>query len=587
MASAKLTKRIAVALIAALTVLAGCGTNSTGSQSGGDSGSGSQSSAQTATPQPTAAPAASGGENIPDGPEGKYDPPIHVTSVRGVTPGIEYLPDQTIENNVWTREFESELGIKLDYEWVVYNDQYNNKINVTMVSGDMPDFFLVNMQQFQTLAQAGQLADLTDLFEKYASPLVKEIFAENNAIRYKAGTVNGRLLGLAYNGGSLDDAHLLYIREDWMKKLGRTAPRTIDELVDLAIAFAKEDPDSNGIDDTYGLLINKELFGGFASIDGFVNGFGGYAYNPAGGSGTNLIFLKDQNGQAIWGDVQPEVKQALGKLAEMFKAGAIHPEFSVMDASRAAEMLTSHKVGMTFGAFWVPTWPINNMHNENPEVDWDVYEIPTLTGEPGVVQSMGGTPNSFIVVPKSSEHPEAIIKILNYSTERISGSKKDVGKYHTMTVDGKDYGIHMLTPYYVATSEKNQNYHYQVLEAFKMGDPSGLDEEGRLYYDQLVAFAEGDRSQWVHHKLWNEGGVFEKLGRYKREGRILQSAYTGAPTPTMLSRGTALRDLQVRTFTEIIMGSKPLDAFDEFVQQWYDQGGRDILEEVNASGQVQ
>lgn len=583
MASTRFTKWIAIACVAALTALAGCGTGS-----GGGDGAGTQTSG-TSAPQatPKATPAENKAPKIPDGPEGKYDPPIHVTTVAKVTPGGEYLPDQTIENNVWTREFESELGIKLTYDWIVNNDQYSNKINVTMVSGDMPDFFPVNMQQFQTLAQAGQLADLTDIFETYASDLAKEVFHENDEIRLKSGSVNGRLLGLPTNGGGADDAPMLFIREDWMKKLGRTPPKTMDELVDLAIAFAKEDPDGNGVDDTYGLLINKDVFGGFASIDGFLNGYGAYAYNPAGGSGTNLIFLKDAGGKAIWGDVQPEVKTALGKLHELFQAGAIHPEFSVMDASRAAEMMTSHKVGMTFGQFWVPTWPINNMHNENPEVDWGVYEVPSATGQPAVVQSTGGVPSEFIVVPKTSEHPEAIIKIMNYSTERLSGPLKDVGKYHTIKEGDKNYGIHMLTPYYVGTSEKNQNYHYQVLEAFKKGDPAGLDEEAQLYYDQLVAFRDGDRTQWVANKLWNEGGVFHHLGNYKKQGRILQTAYTGAPTPTMLARGSALRDLEVRTFTEIIMGSKPLDAFDEFVQQWHEQGGSLILEEVNATGQVQ
>jgi len=523
---------------------------------------------------------------VPDGPFGKYDPPINVTTVRSSTPSVEYLPDQTLDDNVWYREFASELGINLKNKWTVNTAQYPSKITVTMVSGDMPDFFIVDMQQFQTLAQAGQLADLTEIYDKYASDTVKTAYNESGGIKLKAGTVDGKLLGMAVDGGSNDDAHSLYIRKDWMEKLGRTAPTTMDELMDLAIAFANEDPDGDGKKNTYGLDISKDIFGGFASIDGFLNGFGGYGFNPANGSGTNLIFLKGQDGKAIYADIQPEVKTALGKLADLFKAGAIHPEFSVMDGNKAGEMLTSSKVGMTYGAFWVPTWPINNMHTEDPSIDWGVYEAPSGTGSPTIVQS-SGMPSRFMVVSKNSKNPEAMIKVMNYATEKLTGAQKDIGKYHTIKQGDKNYQIHTLAPIYAPSGEKNQNYHYQVLEALKKGDKSGLDEEAQLYYDQVKAYDGGDASQWVAHTLWDENGVFATLGKYKKNNRILMTAYTGAPTATMVAKGPALRDLEARAFTEIIMGAKPLDYFDEFAKQWLEQGGNDILAEINATGQVQ
>ncbi|MBO9596477.1 MAG: extracellular solute-binding protein [Cohnella sp.] len=523
---------------------------------------------------------------IPEGALGKYDPPIDITTVRAVTPNTDYLPDQTIDDNVWYREFASELGINLKNEWVVNRQQYSNKIQVSIYSGDMPDFFEVDMQQFQTLAQAGQLTDLTGLFDKYGSDLVKQLYGESEGIKLKAGTVDGKLLGLAMDGGGRDDAHSLYIRKDWLEKLGRQAPKTMDELVDLAIAFTKEDPDNNGKDDTYGLGIMNELFGGWAGIEGFINGYGGLAFNPAKGPGTKLVFQKNAAGELVWSDLQPEVKTALGKLNELFAAGAIHPEFSVMDANKVGEQATSSKVGIVFGAFWVPTWPIHNMHIENNAVDWGVYEVPSATGSPSKVLSTG-IPSRFIVVPKSSAHPEALFKIMNYATDRLNGPNKNVDKYHTIKQGDKNYQIHTLAPFYAPSADKNQNYHYQVLDAIAKGDKSSLDQEAQLYYDQILAYRGGDHTQWVAHTLWDEGGVFATLGKYKQGNRIVMSAYTGAPTPTMLARGPALRDLEIKAFTEIIIGSKPIDYFDEFAELWNKQGGADILAEVQATGQVQ
>lgn len=47
----------------------------------------------------------------------------------------------------------------------------------------------------------------------------------------------------------------LHIRTDWLKKVGKKAPTTWDELIDVAKAFTYGDPDGNGKNDTYGLVI--------------------------------------------------------------------------------------------------------------------------------------------------------------------------------------------------------------------------------------------------------------------------------------------------------------------------------------------
>lgn len=45
----------------------------------------------------------------------------------------------------------------------------------------------------------------------------------------------------AYNGDSV-----MFIREDWLKKLGLEEPKTMDELVTVMDAFTNQDPDGNG-----------------------------------------------------------------------------------------------------------------------------------------------------------------------------------------------------------------------------------------------------------------------------------------------------------------------------------------------------
>lgn len=569
-----------VVVLAMMVIVSACGGGNNGNN---DSGNNNQSNADGDSPSVTQ-PADEGSSAV--GPDGKYDPPITLTTVRAETPNVDRLPDQTLDDNVWTREYLSELGIELKNDWIVNAQQFKSKMMVTMVSGELPDFFVVDAQQFQTLAQAGQLADLTEIYEEYASDLVKANLSDSDGIALKSGTVDGKLLGIAKDGGGSDDAPLLYIRDDWLRNMNLEPPTTMEELIDIAIAFSTGDPDGDGINgNTYGLAISNNVFGEMTAINGFLNGYGAYGNNPTNGSGTNLFFLND-GGKAILADIQPEVKHALGKLNELFEAGAIHPEFSVMDDGAMANQLTAGKVGMTYGAFWIPTWPINNMKANDESVDWGVYEAPSSTGSPIIAQS-AKMPSEFLVVSKNAKNPEAVFKIINYTTEIMMDPNIDMERYHTITKNDQLYQIHGLAPMYVGKFNRNQEISVEVAKALKANDPSMLTEDAKAYYNQVKDYEAGDYTKFAGYTLWNPEGVFYKLGIYKDEGRILKTAYTGAPTPTMLERGPALRDLQVKAFMDIIMGAKELDYFDEFVEQWLAQGGQAILDEVNATGQIQ
>ncbi|MNI62121.1 hypothetical protein D3C73_1174270 [compost metagenome] len=57
--------------------------------------------------------------------------------------------------------------------------------------------------------------------------------------------------------------------------------------------------------------------------------------------------------------------------------------------------------------------------------------------------------------------------------------------------------------------------------------------------------------------------------------------FRGPTTSTMLSRNELLKKLQMDTYTEILYGKQPLDAFDAFVDKWKSSGGDDITKEVN------
>jgi putative aldouronate transport system substrate-binding protein len=63
---------------------------------------------------------------------------------------------------------------------------------------------------------------------------------------------------------------------------------------------------------------------------------------------------------------------------------------------------------------------------------------------------------------------------------------------------------------------------------------------------------------------------------------FVTTAFFGT-TPTMETKWSNLKKMETETLLQIIMGEKPVDAFDTFVTQWNAAGGQEILGEIEAS----
>ena len=57
--------------------------------------------------------------------------------------------------------------------------------------------------------------------------------------------------------GSPEGVAARYYYKPWLEKLGISAPRTLDELYEVSRAFAYDDPNDNGIQDEYGMNVNR------------------------------------------------------------------------------------------------------------------------------------------------------------------------------------------------------------------------------------------------------------------------------------------------------------------------------------------
>ena len=76
---------------------------------------------------------------------------------------------------------------------------------------------------------------------------------------------DGKLYGIPESGCYVKTG--LWVRQDWLRKVGLEAPKTIPEFEAVMDAFRNNDPDGDGAQNTYGLSV---LFGGFTSFEHYL-----------------------------------------------------------------------------------------------------------------------------------------------------------------------------------------------------------------------------------------------------------------------------------------------------------------------------
>ncbi|WP_313560149.1 extracellular solute-binding protein [Ruminiclostridium cellobioparum] len=515
---------------------------------------------------------------VDTGPLGRYNPTIDISFVRGIDEDfaknvLPKTPGETIQDNRWLRLYRDELGINVKYAWAVRgnetSDVYTQRINVTLASGNLPDVTLVNPAQLRQLVDSGMIEDMTEYFDKYASPLTREVYNQEGTATLDSATINGKLMAIPEPYSFVEAAQYIWIRNDWLTKLNLQAPKSMDELLKVAQAFTTMDPDRNGKKDTFGVAITKDLYGGGMGIEGF---FAGYHAYPN-------MWVEDASGNLVWGSTLLETKTALGKLAEMYKAGELDREFGVKDGSKVAEAIAAGKVGIEFGAQWSPMYPLISSFNNDHNADWTGYPLVSADSKKAMVPLKYNQTRIF-AVKKGYPHPEALVKMINMHLEKNWGKTADFNRYY-MPIENEGVGVWKFSPVVPTPPYKNLDAFLAIDKAREKNNPNQLKGEPKAIQTNLDAFYKGDITKWGWEKIYGRNGVFKILESYKANDQLLPDKFVGPSTNTMAEKKAVMDMMEKEVFIKIIMGAAPIDEFDKFVSDWYKIGGKEITQEVN------
>lgn len=505
-------------------------------------------------------------------PEDHWDTPYEekqTLTIARVGVGGNNLPEGDVfEDNQWIQWCEKKLNIDIEFAYVAADSEsFNQRVNL-MMSSELPDCLVVGRDQYLAMVEADLLADMTDIIPAYSSPLVADYYNSWEGRIMDYASVDGRVYAIPDTVG-LGGQPLLWVRGDWREKLGLPVPETVDDIFTIANAFATQDPDGNGVDDTVGLLGDKLVCANW----------GAFTYDPifAAYDAFPKSFLKDENGNVIYGSVQPEAREALERLAAEYQAGNIDPEIASSDWNSDYGKMTSNKAGIYFYP-WHGAWAACDALKTNPDAKWEMYAAPV--NDEGKVVSVSPEPiSTYIVVNKNYEHPELVMKLLSTEYQGIRYIDEEANEIY------KDLGVSWLNwPLPIALGGNSGAFTLHggaqtVIDAYESGNTDGLDADKMMKLKDYAAYRE--KSYEEDPGAWANGFAFENAALFtgNEKFELIDQAYYGK-TETMLMKWANLDKMEQETYLKILTGEKPIEEFDKFVEKWYAEGGQEVLDEI-------
>ena len=512
-------------------------------------------------------------------PFGKYPETVKYTV--GITAGsytslkgTKYEGDNN-SNNAWTRYIKEKLNVQSENLFEANDgDDYEQKVSMAIVSGAIPDIMTVN--DYATLKQLYEndlIEDLTEVYKTSASDRIKDIYGSYEGRALDTAKFDGKLMAIPTTEISHGPG-VLWLRKDWMDKLGLAGPKTMDDVENILEQFLQKDPGGNGAGKTTGLVVSTDIAGKSGGAYMVNNIFSLYDAYPK-------QWIDDGKGKAVYGSIQPGMKGALGKLADMYKRGLIDKQMAVRTTDDCKALLTSGKSGAVLDNWW-GSWTVADTMKLNPKAEWVQYVAPL--GKDGAVKMFTGNPNSgYVVVRKGIKHPELAMKLasVQFDYQRYQDkdpkSLEEINDYGKYNVGGGPLSTNI--DYYDAFVKGGKN----LRKALETGDTTKLNNmevnnynSFKLYLEKVKGGKSIDSNEWAGYTSTIE--TSELVGKSKiKEVNPVFFGYT----KSMSLKWPTLSKMELEMNLKIITGEQPVDAFDAFVENWKKTGGNQITQEVN------
>lgn len=446
-----------------------------------------------------------------------------------------YSPEPPGKDSPVLKELEKFTDTDIKVNWVL-DSAYQDKLNITLASGDLPHIMMMpaKIPSFISAVNDGAFWEIGPYLKDYPN------LSQANEITLNNSSIGGKIYGI-YRARPLG-RNGVTIRKDWLKNVGLETPKTIDDFYNVLKAFTTDDPDGDGKDDTYGMVISKHA----GPWDIMQTWFG--APNKWG---------EDANG-----DLQPdfttdEYMEALKFFKKLYDEGLINEDFAVMDPLKWGDPLINSEAGVIVDVVDRAHRAEEDLLLENPDLKEPIDVFGAVEGPNGLYNLPTSGYSGMLAIPKSSVKTEEDLKRVLEFIDKLSEEKAQVlsfngieGRHYELT-DGK---LEVLTD----NNEVLIN-EFTDLNQFQTGIPEDL----RLKPEQTPVIQK------------------EEEVKLKNEEIVVPNPAEALISEVYAQKGQQLDNIINDARIKFIVGQIDEAGFKEAIELWKTTGGDEYTKEIN------
>lgn len=314
--------------------------------------------------------------------------------------------------------------VDLDINWVP-NSSYGDKTNITLAGDDIPHVMVIQGKDpgFVRNAEAGAFWDLTDFLPDY--PNLDTTMPEVQ----QAASVNGTVYGIFRSRDVMRAAVIL--RKDWLAAVGLEAPKTTDDLYEVAKAFTEQDPDGNGADDTYGLIIPKwpGAIGSNSPYD---------VIETWHGTGNRWT---ERDGELTPSFTTDEWLEAVDYEKRLVDEGLVNADYATFDSANWNEPFLNGKGGIIIDVHSRAGVLMNLLKESDPDNFQNYVDVTgNLVGPDGELHAHPTTGYSgFLAIPKAKVRTEEQLRAVLEALDKLNSA--EAGPILNNGVEGTTYTL--------------------------------------------------------------------------------------------------------------------------------------------------
>ena len=385
-----------------------------------------------------------------------------------------------VEDNPIIKAWGDLLGVNIEIEAPPISS-YSDRRNIIMASGDLPDIIYVGDTgtNYVKWATDGLLLNLTPYFNEETMPNAWTCLTDDELAVVRIASLDNDIYSMPRVQTKPWDG-ILY-RGDWLEKLGLEIPTTPAEFAEVALAFTTQDPDGNGIDDTFGWSLNTVMGPAHRAI---LSGFG---VRPSS--------VPDADGNYVIQEAQDAYMDYLDWMRDMYANGSMDPEFYLTTMYEDDDIFDAGRMGIRYNNTVVEHLPVQNAKEAFKAANPDGYVVmgPPLMQEGQTVADVYYNPQIWgnYAINADTEHVDICVKFLD------AGYTDEVNELRMIGIQGITYEtFDPVTRYAAKTPEQAENagkylasyatMNYQTHDKGLLVANGNTDEEVAMFNEAYV-----------------------------------------------------------------------------------------------------